>query len=639
MIEALGLLATVAVLILPGAALVRKREWERADPIELAGASAALSAASWAVAFWVLKLAPMSFRLFGLGILAASAAALVARRRSLALCLASWRGAPRPAVLSALFVAGILVARFAFASRHLGFSGGDMTAHAALTELIVMADGFPRTQEPLLPVAQFGQVAPGFHAVSALVTLLSGVPAYRSTILVMCAAAAALTFSLYALLRGLDVAAWPAAAGAGGALLVARNPQFFMQWGGAPMLLALALAFFFLRDALRLGERCGAAFLARTGLLAAGILLTHPLPAVSAAYVLAAAAAVRVLMGKGTVGRFAVQAAAAFALALALSLPFLFVNSLSVPPRLELWAHGWFREEARRAVDLQRRLFHSPRAAAGASTWPFYLVVFLGVLPTVLLFAGLARRWWKDRGEATLVATAILGVCLLLFAGGLGEFLPFWPALYPTRTSAWLAVPLAAALAALAEPLARLRRAAVALVALDLAAAFAWEGWQLRHLEFGTAFYEEARAGRASLLSIAAHEMSGGAFWIATRACDNAALTGDDLAAFAWIRKETPESAVFANNPGDGGGLLPAQAHRMIRDPHLFVWPPGEAGMAAWGAQAAIAYVYAGARPSPAWPRRFRAEELSRDAGVEEVFRSGQARVFRIRDPFDPRFR
>jgi len=638
-IEASGVLATLAVLLLPGAALLRRQEWERADPVELAAACVALSAASWAVAFWALKLAPVSFRLFGLGILAASAAALAVRRRTLALSLAAWRRAPGPALLSALFVAGMLVSRFAFAWRHLGFSGGDMTAHAALTELIVTRDGFPTTQEPLLPVTQFGQVAPGFHAASALVTLLSGVPAYRSTILVLCAAAAGLAFSLYALLRGLDVAAWPAAAGAGGALLVARNPQFFMQWGGAPMLLSLALAFFFLRDVLALGERRDTAFLARTGLLAAGTLLTHPLAAVSAAYVVAAAGAVRVLTKKASIGRFTVQAAAVGGLAILLSLPFLSVNALSVPPRLLLWAHGWFREEARRAVDLQRRLFHAPRAAAGLATWPFYLVVFLGVLPTVLLFAGLARRWWKDRGQATLVSTAILGVCLLLFAGGLGEFLPLWPALYPTRTSAWLAVPLAAALAALAEPLARLPRAVVALVALDLAAAFTWEGWQQRRLEFGTAFYEEARAGRASVLSIAAHEMGGGAFWIATLACDNAALTRDDVAAFAWVRKETPDSAVFANNPGDGGALLPAQAHRMIWDPHLFVWQPGEDEVAAWRAKAAVDYVYAGARLSPAWPRPFDAAKLERDPAVEEVFRSGQARVFRIRDRFDPRFR
>lgn len=639
MIEAFGVLATLSVLLLPGAALVRKEEWERADPIEIGAACCALSAAFWSAGFWLLKLAPVSFRLFGLGVLGASVASLAIRRRTLALPAAAWRRAPRAALLAALFVAGILASRLAFAAGHLGFSGGDMTAHAALAELIVLRDGFPRTQEPLLPVTQFGQVAPGFHAMSALVTLLSGIPTYRSTILLLCAAAAALAFSLYALLRGLDVPAWPAAAGAGGALLLARNPQFFMQWGGAPMLLALAVAFFLLRDALRLGEPCDVPFLARTGLLAAGTFLTHPLPAVSGAYVFAAVAAVRVLTKRGTIGRFAAHGATAGAIALLLCVPFLAVNSLSVPAKLQLWAHGWFREEVRRAVDLQRRFLHAPRKAAGVSTWPFYLIVFLGVLPTVLLFAGLVRRWWKDRGQATFAATAALGVCLLLFAGGLGEFLPLWPALYPTRTSAWLALPLAAALAALAEPLARLPRAAMTLVVLDLAAAFAWEGWQLRGLEFGTAFYEEAKAGKASVLSIAAHEMGGGAFWIATRARDNAALTEDDVAAFAWVRRQTPESAVFANNPGDGGGLLPAQAHRMITDPHVFVWPFDEAGMAGWRAQAAVGYVFAGARPSPAWPRRFDAAKLEKDPGVEEVFRSGQARVFRIRDPFDPRFR
>jgi hypothetical protein len=196
----------------------------------------------------------------------------------------------------------------------------------------------------------------------------------------------------------------------------------------------------------------------------------------------------------------------------------------------------------------------------------------------------------------------------------------------------WLAVPLAVALAALAAPLARLPRAAMVFVALDLAAAFAYEGWQLRRLEFGTAFYEDAKEGRISALRIAAHEMAGGAFWIATLAQDNSSLSPDDLVAFAWIRERTPAQAVFANNFGDGGGLLPAAAHRKIFNPH-FYWFFDEPEMAAWRAKTPLDYVYVGARPSPAWPRRFRAEELERDPAMEEVFRSGAARVFRIKDP------
>lgn len=636
--EVWGVVATLAVLLLPGAALLLREEWERGEPIELAAVAMGSSFAFWAAAFWGLKLVPVSFRAFALAVLLGALATLVLRRAALELSASAFRREPAAAWGAALFVAIVLALRFAFAAVHLGFSGGDMTAHAALSEMIVLADGFPSSQEPLLPVTRFGQVAPGFHAASALATLLSGAPTYRSTIFVLCAATAALTFSLYALLRGLGVARWPAAAGAGVALFFARNPQLFVQWGGAPALAAMAVAFLLLRDALRFGERCDPGFLARGGLLAAGTALIHPLPVVSFLYVFAAAGAVRLLSGRGNLARFAANGAAAGAVALCLALPFLAAARLSVPANLSLWAHGWFREETQRALALERRFLSGPRRAPGAATWPFFLVVYLGVLPMTLLMAGLVKRWWKERGEATAAATAALAVCALLFAGALGEFLPLWPALYPTRTAVWLAVPLAAALAAFAAPLHRLPRAAAIFVTLDLAAAFAFEGWQLRRLEFGTAFYEDAKAGRGSTLRVVAHEASGGAFWIATFSRDNAAITPDDAAAFTWIRQRTPLDAVFATNPGDGGGLIQAAAHRKVFEPH-FYWFFDEPEMAAWRAKTRSTYVYVGARPSPAWPRRFYAEELERDTAVEELFRSGAARVFRIKDPSDARFR
>src|SRR5262249_58297180 len=126
-----------------------------------------------------------------------------------------------------------------------------------------------RSQEPLLPISRFGSIAPGFQAVSALVSLLTGAPTYRSTILVLCAALAALTFSLYALLRALRVGRGAAGLGSFAALFLARNPQFFEQWGGAPTLLAAAVAFLLLREAMQLFEPCGPGRLARTALLAA----------------------------------------------------------------------------------------------------------------------------------------------------------------------------------------------------------------------------------------------------------------------------------------------------------------------------------------------------------------------------------
>jgi len=626
------------VLALPGAAFVRREEWERGEPIEIAAVAVTASAAFWATAFWGLKFAPIGLKPAALAVIAGSVAALVLRRRAMAPAVLAWRREPAAAVTGTVFLLAVLALRLAFAARHVGFSGGDMTAHAALSEMIVLSDGFPASQEPLLPVSRFGQIAPGFHAVSAIVSLLSGMPTYRSTIFILCASAAALTFSLYALERGLGIARWPAAFGAAGALFLTRNPQLFTQWGGAPSLLSAAVGFLLLREGLSLGKPCSAGFLARSALLSAGMLLIHPLPAVGFVYVFAVCAAVRLFAGEGSWKRLGANGAVVAAAGALLALPFLLGAPRAVTPNLALWARGWFREETHRALFLEGRFVPATGGEPDARTWPFFLVVYLGVLPAALLFLGLARRWWKERGEATAAGTAILCTCFLLFVGALGGFLPLWPALYPSRTALWLAVPVAVALAGFVPARKRIPIWAAVFLAADLASAFAYEGWRLSGLEFGSAFYEEAKTGRASVLEVAAHEAAGGAFWVETLSRDNSALTEEDIAAFEWIRGHTLEGAVFANNPGDGGGLLPAASHRKIVDPH-FYWFFDEAEMAAWRAKTPVDYVYVGARPSPAWPVRWRAELLEKDPAVQEVFRSGAARVFQIKNPFDPRFR
>src|SRR5262249_59301377 len=144
--------------------------------------------------------------------------------------------------------------------------------------------------------------------------------------------------------------------------------------------------------------------------------------------------------------------------------------------------------------------------------------------------------------------------------------------------------------------------------------------------------------GRPWTLAIAGHELVGGAYWVGTFSRDNAALTPDDLAAFAWIREHTPAGAVFANNPGDGGALLPAAIHRKVFDPH-FYWFFDEAEMAAWRAKTPIDYVYVGARSGPAWPVRWKNDALGAEPGVEEGFRSGAGGVYRGLKPLDPRWR
>ncbi len=441
-----------------------------------------------------------------------------------------------------------------------------------------------------------------------------------------------MSFALYALLRALTFSPAASAAAAAGALFWPRNPQFFLQWGGAPSILAAAIGLLALRDLLAFGREARPGRAARAGVLAAGAATVHVLPALA---LLAIGAPLLLMHARGGCGqgrRIARDAAIAAAAALALALPFLLLGARAPAPETAAWARQWFAAETRGAALLAQRfapwIGPDPRAAL----WPFFLVSYLGALPALLLGGGLALTLAGPHRDAGAVALLILAVEALLFTAALRQSLPGWPALFPTRVALWLVVPLAVVLAEVFSRAGRAPRTVRALALAGLAAAFAVEGWRLFPVRFGTAFYGEARDGRVSVAGLLANEAAGGAFWVATFCSDVAAVTPDDVAALAWAAAHTPPDAVFANNPGDGGALLPAAAHRKILAPHYY-WFFDRDEFDAWRRTARASYVFVGARPAPAWGRWWTAEALDRDRGYRLVARVGRARVYRIEVP------
>jgi hypothetical protein len=630
-----AILISLIVLLLPGLAFLRRAEWERGEPLELAGVAFASSAAYWAVSFWLLERVPLSWRFFAVLSVAGALCLLAFRRRgSILLALSAWRKSPGQPLAQLGLLAAVVALRLAFALTHVAYSGGDMTAHAALAEEIVLKDGFPHSQEPLLPIPRFGEIAPGFHALSALVSLLSGAPSHRVTIYILCLSVAGMTAALSTLLRSLAFAPGPAAAASIGALLLARNPQFFLQWGGAPSILAAAIGLVCLRDALSLGGPDSAP--ARAGFLGAGMLLVHPLPAVALAWMLPGLLALRAAVTRAPLGKLARDAGLAALAALILVLPFLQCAPRTASPEAVSWARDWFRAETRGALALEKRFLGNARGSA-ATTWPFFLVSYLGALPVLLAAVGFVRGLWR-RSRSVFIALAILFLQLFLFAGALAEFLPGWPALYPTRAALWLVVPLGIAMAELCDWAARASRKVLVTAGCLWLLAFGLEGGRLSASRFGTAFYGEAKSGRASAASVLANEAAGGAYWVTTFCQDDSAVRVEDISSFAWIRSSTPERAVFANNPGDGGSLLPAAAHRKILEPHYY-WFFDRSYVEAWRATTPLDYVYVGAQPAPAWDRRWTAEQLDSDPRVELVHQSGRARVYRIREGYADSFR
>jgi hypothetical protein len=634
----MGRFLAVALFFFPGALFVRRQEWERAEPIEICGVAMACSAAFWAVSFWALRWLPIPLTTFAGVAVGISVCAFALRRGRRAPHAAGGGRLFRRAFFGPLlFVALVFLLRFIFPFTRLAYSGGDMTAHATMAEEIVLADGFPRTQEPLQPISRFGEISPGFHVISALVSLFGSIPTYRSTTWVLCIAIGAATFTMYALLRGFALPEGAAAAGAAGALFFARNPQFFLQWGGAPSVLAAAVAFLLLRDLLLISRREGFGSLLRAALLAAGVVVTHVLPAISFAWLAAPILAIRALSDRENAFLMIRNVGGVVALSVLLALPFLWQAPKSATPAAVAWAHDWIRAETQSAVLLQDRFALFRGREATAASWPFYLVTYLGAFPALVLLFGLSRAG-RRRSPALWVSITCLAVNAFLFAGALGEFLPGWPALYPTRIGLWLAIPLSVAFAEIALVLRGLSASLRVAVACLFAILFGVEGWRLSATRFGTAFYETAKKGAGSILAVPLHEAVGGAFWITTFSRDNSAVTADDLAAFDWIRANTQPTAVFANNPGDGGPLIPAAAHRKILEPHYY-WFFDQPEMETWRARTAVDYAYVGAEPAPPWGRKWTPEQLDKDPRVALAARLGRARVYRVLEPYRTSFR
>lgn len=635
---AIGILLVVLAYFLPGLALVRREEWTRAEPVELAAVACVGSAAWWAIGLWFVGWLRFPLSAFAVGSLAVAALVLAfPRRAAIVAAFAGWRACPAPALWGLTFVIAVLGTRAIFAFTRLACSVGDMSAHAYMAELIVMRDDLPSTYEPFLPIGAFGSFPPGFHALAAIETLLGGVPIYRSTIHALCFSFVALTFTLAALLRGVGVGRTGSALGAAGALVLARNPQFFEQWGGGPMLLATALVFLVLRDGLRLAEPCPPGFLARLGFLSAATLLTHPLPVTSFLYVFPVAAALRIGCNRAAWFRLARNGAVVLAVAGALAVPFFGRVPRSIPPDVAAFARDWLRTEAKNALVPQEQALRALGAAGlseriGPHTWPFYIICYLGLLPAVLLALGLAVRWLRERNSVTVLATALVSVHLILFTGGLTEMLPLWASFYPTRIGIWLAPALAIAFAGLGSLAAtHVRRRTLCAAGMLWLGLFALEGHRLSAYRFGIAYYEPAKAGHGSAAVILANEAVGGAFWVATFCRDNAVLTLDDLRAFTWIAEHTPPAAVFATNYGDGGNMIASVAHRAVINPHFENAMFYQRELDEWRRRTPVDYIYVSSEAGPNNTRTYTAEALERDPSVELAFQAGEARVYKVK--------
>jgi hypothetical protein len=303
--------------------------------------------------------------------------------------------------------------------------GGDMSMHTLLVRVATENAILPDSQTPLYPGVPYGPYPLGFHGLAALV---AGTPdrVGLATRIVMALTHALLAAGIYAVLRSRsnDILAGLTALAT---VLILRNPQNYVAWGGYPCLLGFAfgiLAWQSLNDYLRkMSPQRGGLVIVLTATTA----LTHP----TAAITLAVALISTVVVAFARPGRLNLLRAALL----------VGVGSLvlAAPILVEAWNVEYSSGESAWVAANHLSPPQSPKPSRELlpDYWDYAFgdgALLVGGLGLLVLFLG--RRWREGLGLAfLLVATPYLATWYR-HSGNPGSL-----SLYPERVMLALVVP------------------------------------------------------------------------------------------------------------------------------------------------------------------------------------------------------
>lgn len=547
-------LMTAAALLLPGAGIELTLHVASPGAYVRVVRAFLLSFAFWPIAIFLTRFPFLSLGVLAWAGLAFGAALVVRAVRARARLRERPRDAWEVAAAAAFFV--IAIAHPLSTTQWPVAPGSDMTMHTFMARLIVEAGRLPTSYEPLYPIHDFGSYAAGLPATAAVLSTLSGAPVRVTSIVV-----ALLTYP--ALAGGLSLVARRFAgpvASLGAAWLVVATCELhaYLMWGGNPTVLSFGLVFAAVAPLadLRAPEPGDGRLL--FPLFAAGAGLVHVIPLMGMTYALPLALAiwfVRVPRGDRWRTLRAWSGPLAMAAAL-LAIPFVFGARPHVSTNELEWIQRWQRTTGHG--------FHETAHGFLKAIGPYLLLHFwLGV---IVLGAGVVAQA-AIRDVRQLAWAPYVIVTLLLVLNCQYWILPGSPALYPERMLVLLLAPGAA-----------------------LTAQIFARGWKATER-----FPIAARLAAFGLVGAGlAAWASSRAYLAIERATDRIPVTPDDLAAIAWIERETPPGAVIANNYGDAGLWIPALAFRAITSPHTNPFYFDE--IEAWRRRTAATYLFVGER-------------------------------------------
>jgi hypothetical protein len=435
-------------------------------------------------------------------------------------------------------------------------AGADMSMHSYLAALIVAMDAVPSSHRPLLPIDGFGAYPVGFSVLTALISLVGDLPVFRSALLMEVITVSFLTVAFYRFLRVF----WDRQTSAMVALLVTflpRNPQYFIQWGGDPTLLALAFLVMGLGSLPSFKTRMSPGAWCICALLATASVFTHLIPVIGGLY-----AVIPVMAYAGLCGLLARRGerrhiiwnllgiGAICAILLAPSLP----NLLSV--HVSTGEIEWVK--------------HFQRLDSGGAwggtlgnalvTIPQYLTekIFGGHFLTLSCLGLITLSYCRPHLAVPSIICVFTVIGLVI--NSMYWVLPFSYAIYPERTALLLLLPFSLGIGALLDG--------------------------VRHVFAKKYFTVYIMAALISFVSVRYNDEL-----LYKGLVPNSLVTKADMEAMRWIQDNTEPGVVFRNYYGDAGLWIPAIAFRGITEPHLNPFYFDEFRAASTGLEARYVYV------------------------------------------------
>ncbi|MGD0576654.1 MAG: hypothetical protein ABSA74_01085, partial [Candidatus Staskawiczbacteria bacterium] len=324
-------------------------------------------------------------------------------------------------------------------------SGADMSMHTYITNLIVHANGVPQNYHPVLGADNFIYPA-GFHTISALISLVSNVPAFRSTLLVTC-----LTYFLFSLFLFVFLNNYvPWEFSLISVLLFSfftGNPQGFVGWGGNPTIFALGLfilfiSFFENKDA---NKNKTVYFLA--ALILASVFLSHSVIFVQAAYAFGISFLVYFILAKGYKNNGWKKYAWIIAFLFLIIFPFLISFDRNIiNPEATNWVKNWDISTLRACrVNVLNLNFWNLLLAAPLFIRNYIYGNFSPSIPQIievlLFFMGALVMLFKNTKKAVQYIVFVF-ISILLIMNTKYWILPFSYLIYPERVATMVIIPL-----------------------------------------------------------------------------------------------------------------------------------------------------------------------------------------------------